>query len=65
MRKILLLIALGIITYACVSVPLTGRSQLALVSNAEIQPLVDTEYGKILSESMKVNETTEGKKSFM
>lgn len=62
MRKILLLIALGIITYACVSVPLTGRSQLALVSNAEIQPLVDTEYGKILSESMKVNETTEGKK---
>lgn len=62
MKKTLLFLALGIITFACVTVPLTGRRQLSLVSNAEIQPLVDTEYEKIISEAVKVNETINGQK---
>lgn len=62
MKKTLLIFAVGMVAYACATVPLTGRSQLALVSNAEIQPLVNTEYAKILIEAKKVNETANGQK---
>lgn len=62
MKKILLIFVVGMFAYACATVPLTGRSQLALVSNAEIQPLVNEEYAKILKESKLVNETADGQK---
>jgi len=61
MKKILLIFVVGIFAYACATVPLTGRSQLALVSSSEIQPLVNTEYSKVLTESKLVNETEQGK----
>lgn len=62
MKKIILIFVVGMFAYACATVPLTGRSQLALVSGAEIQPLVNTEYAKILAEAKKVNETADGQK---
>lgn len=43
------LIALTIV--ACSSVPITGRSQLSLVSSSEMQAMSYSEYGKFLQES--------------
>lgn len=62
MKKILLIFVVGLSAYACATVPLTGRSQLALVSNGEIQPLVNEQYAKVINESKIVNGTTEGQR---
>jgi predicted Zn-dependent protease len=60
MKKILLIFALGLLAYACAKVPLTGRSQLAMVSSAEIQPLVNEEYNKAKSASKNLTSTSDG-----
>lgn len=39
---------LGLILYACATVAVTGRSQLNLVSNAEIIPVVNQQYDSIV-----------------
>lgn len=39
---------LGLILYACATVAVTGRSQLNLVSNAEIIPVVNQQYDSII-----------------
>lgn len=62
MKKILLIFVVGLSAYACATVPLTGRSQLALVSSGEIQPLVNEEYAKVIRESKVVNGTTDGQR---
>lgn len=62
MKKILLIFVVGLTAYACATVPLTGRSQLALVSNEEIQPLVNEEYSKVINQSKVVNGTAEGQR---
>src|SRR6188768_3060662 len=50
MRKIItILVGLAVI-YGCSTVPLTGRKQLALVSNAEIIPMADQEYRKVIAQ---------------
>ncbi len=41
----------GLILYACASVPITGRQQLNLVSNAEIIPIVAEQYDSIIQNS--------------
>lgn len=41
----------GAILYACANVPITGRQQLSLVSNAEIIPLVNQQYDSIIRHS--------------
>ena len=46
-----ILILTGLIVYACATVPLTGRRQLAMVSNQEILPLADQQYEKVLDTS--------------
>jgi len=46
-----ILILIGLIVYACATVPLTGRRQLAMVSNQEILPLADQQYEKVLDTS--------------
>ena len=60
MKKILLLFLIGLLAYACAKVPLTGRSQLAMVSNEEIMPLVEAEYQKFKSEAKLVTNTPNG-----
>jgi predicted Zn-dependent protease len=42
---------LGLILYACATVAVTGRQQLALVSNAEIIPVVNQQYDSIVRNS--------------
>ncbi|MEB2781763.1 M48 family metallopeptidase [Algoriphagus sp. C2-6-M1] len=62
MKKIAILFCAGLILYSCATVPLTGRNQLALVSNEEIQPLVDEQYDKVLQEGKVVTNTADGQK---
>lgn len=46
-----ILILTGLIVYACATVPITGRRQLAMVSNQEILPLADRQYEQVLDSS--------------
>lgn len=62
MKKIAILFAAGLLIYSCATVPLTGRSQLALVSNEEIQPLVDQQYDEVLKEDKVLTNTADGQK---
>ena len=55
-----LILFLGLIS-SCSTVPLTGRSQLAFLSNQELQPLVNEEYSKALKSNELVTNSTEGK----
>ncbi|MFN3800430.1 M48 family metallopeptidase [Belliella pelovolcani] len=59
-KKISILFLVGIITYSCAKVPLSGRNQLSLVSNAEILPMSYDQYAQVLSESKLVTNTAEG-----
>ena len=52
---------IGLLSFACEKVPLTGRSQLALVSNAELQPLVNEEYNKTLKSNKLLTDSKEGR----
>jgi predicted Zn-dependent protease len=60
MRKISLVFVIALLSFGCEKVPLTGRSQLALVSNAELQPLVNEEYQKSVKENRVLTGTTDG-----
>ena len=54
----LVLIFLGL--SACSTVPLTGRSQLSMLSSQDIQPLVNEEYQKAMQASPLLTSTKEG-----
>ncbi|MFN3996492.1 M48 family metallopeptidase [Algoriphagus sp.] len=60
MKKIILVFAAGLLAYSCSTVPLTGRRSLSMVSNDEIQPLVNDEYKRAVSESKNVTGTANG-----
>lgn len=60
MKKVILLFFSGMVVYSCAKVPLTGRSQLATVSNEEIMPLVNEEYQQVKQESKLVTNTADG-----
>ncbi|GAB2497338.1 M48 family metallopeptidase [Algoriphagus taiwanensis] len=60
MKKTIAILTLGLMVYACAKVPLTGRMQLAAVSNEEIMPLVNEEYSKIKKESKVLTQTPQG-----
>lgn len=62
MKKIVLIFAVGLLAYACAKVPLTGRSAFSLVSNDEIQPLVNEEYKKATTASKNLTNTADGQK---
>jgi predicted Zn-dependent protease len=49
LKKILSAVILGLIVYACASVPVTGRKQLSLVSNAELLPMVNQQYSEVIT----------------
>jgi predicted Zn-dependent protease len=60
MKKIILVFAAGLLAYSCSTVPLTGRRSLSMVSNDEIQPLVNDEYKKAVSIEKNVTGTANG-----
>jgi predicted Zn-dependent protease len=60
MKKIILFLALGMILHACSTVPLTGRSRIDAVSDAEIMPLVNEQYKQVLKEEKVVTNTAQG-----
>jgi predicted Zn-dependent protease len=60
MKKIILVFAAGLLAYSCSTVPLTGRRSLSMVSNDEIQPLVNDEYKRAVSEEKNVTGTANG-----
>lgn len=47
-KKVAFLFLAGLLCYACATVPVTGRSQLSLVSNAEIIPMAAQQYDEVL-----------------
>jgi predicted Zn-dependent protease len=61
MKKLSLIFLISLVAIACEKVPLTGRSQLALVSNGELQPLVNDEYKKSMEDNKVLTETADGK----
>lgn len=60
MNRIILLILICWGLSACATVPLTGRSQLAMLSSQEIQPLVNEEYQKALTASPVLTSSNHG-----
>ncbi|GAA0880335.1 M48 family metallopeptidase [Algoriphagus jejuensis] len=62
MKKIAIIFACGLLAYSCAKVPLTGRSALAVVSNDEIQPLVNEEYKKAVAADKTLTSTPDGQK---
>lgn len=61
-KKIIVLIFLGLLAYSCAKVPLSGRRQLSIVSNAEILPLSYDQYNQVLKDSKVVTNTADGQK---
>ena len=49
MKKIIVLLTSLSVLYACTTVPLTGRKQLNLVSNAEIIPMAAQQYKEVIA----------------
>jgi len=47
-KKAIILLFIASIIYACATVPVTGRKQLSLVSNAEIIPMATTQYNEVI-----------------
>lgn len=62
MKKASILLIFGLFFYACATVPLTGRKQLAMVSSDEIQPLVNEQYEQVKKESKLLTNTPDGQK---
>lgn len=60
MKKIALIFVFGLLAYSCAKVPLTGRSQLAIVPSSELQPLVNEEYQKALKANKVLTTTKDG-----
>lgn len=60
LKKISILLLLGIITYSCAKVPFSGRNQLNLVSNGEVLPMSYEQYDEVLKSSKLVTNTAEG-----
>lgn len=55
LRKAIVLSVIALIIYACHQVPVTGRRQLAMVSNSEIIPMATDQYQQVLKESKLSN----------
>jgi predicted Zn-dependent protease len=62
MKKIVLIFIAGLLLYSCTTVPLTGRRSLSMVSNQEIQPLVNVEYKKAITANKNVTNTADGQR---
>ncbi|MGC3946969.1 MAG: M48 family metallopeptidase [Chryseolinea sp.] len=48
LKKLLLSLSVALVVFACAKVAVTGRSQLSLVSNAEIIPVANQQYDSVV-----------------
>jgi predicted Zn-dependent protease len=48
-RKVIALLIGGLFMYACATVPVTGRNQLSLISNAELMPMAYEQYREVIA----------------
>ena len=48
-RKVITLLMGGLFMYACATVPVTGRNQLSLISNAELMPMAYQQYREVIA----------------
>jgi predicted Zn-dependent protease len=62
LKKITILLLVGLIGYSCATVPLSGRRQLSIVGNSEILPLSYDQYSQVVRESKVVTNTPDGQK---
>lgn len=60
LRKLIFLMALGLVIYSCAKVPMSGRNQLALVGNEELLPLSYQQYNEVLQGGKIVTNTAQG-----
>lgn len=60
LRKILFLILAGFVAYSCAKVPMTGRTQLALIGNSELLPMAFDQYNEVLKTGKIVTNTPDG-----
>jgi predicted Zn-dependent protease len=60
LKRILILLVIGLFAYGCATVPLSGRRQLSLVDNSAVLPLSYEQYSEVKSESNIVTNTAEG-----
>jgi len=60
MKKIFIFLALGFALESCSKVPLTGRSRLDAVSDAEIMPMVNEQYAQVLKDEKIVTNSPQG-----
>jgi predicted Zn-dependent protease len=59
LKNALILMIVGSLFYTCSNVPVTGRQQLSLVSNAEIIPMVNQQYDSIIRTSKLSSDRTQ------
>jgi predicted Zn-dependent protease len=59
-KKLIFLLVMGMVIYSCAKVPMSGRSQLALVSNEELLPLSYQQYNDVIKDGKIVTNTTDG-----
>jgi predicted Zn-dependent protease len=59
LKNAFILIILALFIYACSNVPVTGRQQLSLVSNAEIIPMVNQQYDSIVRHAKLSSDQTQ------
>lgn len=59
-KKLLFLLALGMVLYSCAKVPMSGRTQLALVDNEELLPLSYQQYNDVIKDGKIVTNTSDG-----
>jgi predicted Zn-dependent protease len=48
-KKVIILFLSATVLYSCAKVPVTGRQQLSLVSNAEIIPMANQQYREVIA----------------
>src|SRR5690606_5928467 len=62
LKRIIILLVIGLFAYGCATVPLSGRRQLSLVDNSEILPLSYEQYSEVKGDSKIVTNTPDGQK---
>ena len=62
MKKLVIIIGIVAIVFACSTNPFTGKSTLALVSNSEILPSAFQQYNQFLTENKVITGTTDAKR---
>lgn len=60
LKKLIFLMAMGLLIYSCAKVPMSGRSQLVLVDNEELLPMAFDQYKQVMKDGKVVTNTPDG-----